>query len=99
MKRYFIAQIRITDEQTYQKYLDKAGEVFSRYNGTYLAVDGQPTILEGEWDYTRTVLIEFNSREDFDRWYHSNDYQEILKHRLAAADCDTILVKGLPEPD
>jgi uncharacterized protein (DUF1330 family) len=59
-------------------------------------VDIEPVRLEGSWDYTRTVLISFNSREDFVAWYESDDYQKILKHRLKAADCDTILVKGLP---
>jgi uncharacterized protein (DUF1330 family) len=33
---------------------------------------------------------------DFDAWYKSNDYQKILQNRLTDADCDTILVNGLP---
>lgn len=94
MYHYFIAQIRIKDEREYQKYIDKSGEVFKKYRGQYLAVDNNPTILEGEWDYTRTVLIRFESRNDFEAWYNSADYREILEHRLKAADCDTILVKG-----
>ena len=95
MSYYFIAQIKINDEKEYQKYIDKAGEVFKKYKGKYLAVDNKPELLEGKWDYTRTVLIEFNNREDFNTWYHSPEYQNILKHRLKAATCDTILVKGL----
>ena len=97
MSYYFIAQIRINDETVYQAYLDEAGEVFKKFNGKYLAVDGEPVLLEGDWDYTRTILIEFKSREDFDAWYNSADYQEILRYRLAASVCDTILVKGLSD--
>ena len=78
MSYYFIAQIRINDETTYQKYIDGAGEVFKRYNGKYLAVDNEPALLEGSWDYTRTVLIAFERRVDFDAWYGSDDYQRIL---------------------
>ena len=96
MSYYFVAQIWIHDETAYQKYLDGAGEVFKKYNGKYLAVDSEPVLLEGDWDYSRTVLIEFNSQDDFDAWYHSEDYQGILRLRLAAAKCDSILVKGLP---
>lgn len=95
MKYYFIAQIRIRDAIEYQKYIDSAGDIFRKYNGEYLSVDNNPQILEGEWNYARTVLIRFNSYKDFTEWYNSADYQEILKHRLKAADCDTILVKGL----
>jgi uncharacterized protein (DUF1330 family) len=94
MSYYFVASIRIRDDKEYQKYLDGAGEVFARYRGTYLAVDNEVEVIEGQWNYDRSVLIRFDSREDFQAWYQSNDYQEILKYRLSAADCDTILVKG-----
>jgi len=95
MSYYFIAQIKINDESEYQKYIDKSEDVFKKYKGTYLSVDNEPTLLEGEWDYTRTVLIEFKSKNDFDAWYHSDEYQDILTHRLKGAVCDTILIKGL----
>jgi len=95
MSYYFVAQIRIIDEKEYQKYIDSAGDIFKKYKGEYLAVDNNPQLLEGDWNYTRTVLIKFESFSDFDAWYNSADYQKILKHRLKAADCDTILVKGL----
>jgi uncharacterized protein (DUF1330 family) len=50
--------------------------------------------MEGSWDYSRAVLIRFNSEEDFNAWYQSEEYQQILRHRLKAATCDTILIKG-----
>ena len=94
MSVYFMASIRIDDPLEYQKYLDRAGEVFSRFNGSYLAVDQNPEVLEGTWDYGRAVLIQFETREDFEAWYNSEDYQEILQYRFAAADSDTILIHG-----
>jgi uncharacterized protein (DUF1330 family) len=94
MSYYFVASIRIRDEQEYQKYLERAGQIFARYGGTYLAVDNEVEVLEGGWDYDRSVLIQFSCKEDFQAWYDSEDYQDILQYRLSAADCDTILVKG-----
>ena len=99
MSYYFIAQINIKDSIAYQKYLDKAKEVFRKFNGTYLVVDDKPDILEGDWNYTRTVVIKFNNRKDFDAWYNSEEYQEILKYRLSASVCNTILTKGLHDDD
>ena len=46
MSYFFIAQIRIKDEIEFQKYIDKAGEIFKKYNGTYLSEDNEPVILE-----------------------------------------------------
>jgi uncharacterized protein (DUF1330 family) len=94
MEYYFIANIMIHDENEYSKYLGKSSEVFNKYNGTYLSVDKRPVVLEGEWGYSRLILIKFPNENDFNNWYNSKDYQEILKYRLNAARCDTILAKG-----
>lgn len=94
MAYFFSAQIRIHNPEEYDRYLENFDDIFSRHKGTILAVDETPTILEGEWDYTKTVLISFPAREDFEDWYFSRDYQQIIKYRLNAAECNTILIKG-----
>lgn len=94
MRVYFIAQIQITKEEEYNKYLDSVNEVFAKYKGKYLAVDDNPICLEGFWDDSRIVLIEFPSKEDFKAWYCSDEYQHILAHRLKGAMCDSILISG-----
>ena len=94
MKYYFVANIKIDNPDEYQKYLNEADEIFSKYNGKYLALDDSPLVLEGKWDYSRVVIIEFQSKSEFNKWYKSEDYQRILQYRLRAADCDTILIEG-----
>jgi uncharacterized protein (DUF1330 family) len=95
MTQYFVAQIRINDHEEYEKYLENFDTIFSKYNGEYLSIDESPTLLEGNWEYTKSVLIKFNSKEDFQAWYYSGEYQKILKHRLKASKSDTILIEGL----
>jgi uncharacterized protein (DUF1330 family) len=95
MTHYFVAQIKINDQDEYDKYLDKFDDIFSKYQGEILAVDEAPLILEGNWSYTKSVIVKFPGKEEFDAWYYSDEYQQILKHRLNAAHCDTILVEGI----
>jgi uncharacterized protein (DUF1330 family) len=95
MKYYFVAQIRIEDDATYQKYLDEVDRVFSLYKGEYLAVDENPVVIEGKWNYSKSVIIKFNSKKDFRNWYYSDDYQTILKFRLNSSKSDSILIKGI----
>ena len=94
MSIYFMANISVHNEQDYKLYLDRSAEIFAKYKGSYLAVDNKPEVLEGRWSYSRLVLIQFDNQEDFDAWYRSEEYQEILKYRLAASECDTILIQG-----
>lgn len=94
MACYFVASIRIHDMDEYKKYVDKVDAVFAKFNGEYLAFDENPVVLEGEWPYSRGVVIRFPSEEEFRRWYESPEYQEILAHRLKAADCSTVLLRG-----
>jgi uncharacterized protein (DUF1330 family) len=95
MLHYFVAQIKIHDPVEYEKYLENFDDIFSRFKGEYLAIDESPTLLEGTWDYTKSVLVKFNSKNDFEDWYYSEDYQNILKYRLNSAKCDTILIEGV----
>lgn len=94
MSCYFVARILIHDEAEYGKYLEQADEVFSRFSGKYLAVDKSPATLEGEPVAGRVVIIEFPDEAELRSWYNSPEYQGILKHRLKAAECSTLLVRG-----
>ena len=38
-------------------------EIFSKYGGSVLSVDEAAKVLEGEWNYMRTVLLEFPSED------------------------------------
>lgn len=95
MKCYFMAQIEIHNEVEYGQYLEGADTVFSKFKGRYLAVDNNPEVLEGEWEFSRAVLIEFPDEAELHRWYNSVEYKKLLKYRLNAARCNTIVIKGL----
>jgi len=94
MSSYFIAQIKIHDQEEYDKYLAGYDEVFARYQGKVIVVDDDPTILEGEWPYTRTVMIRFPNKAEVRRWYDSPEYQRLVQHRHKGSQADVIIVQG-----
>ena len=61
MSVYVVGLINIRDRATYAKYASGFKEIFTPYGGKIVSVDEAPKILEGEWRYTRTVLLEFPS--------------------------------------
>ena len=67
MAVYAVALINIGDRAGYAKYEQGFVEVFRQHSGKTLAVDESPIVKEGEWEYTRTVLIEFPDAQSLDR--------------------------------
>lgn len=94
MSVYLIAQIEIHDRNEYDQYEAGFLEIFLKYKGEILVVDEDPNILEGEWPYTRTVLIRFPDEEEAMRWYKSDEYQKLAQHRFKSSKANLILAKG-----
>ncbi len=85
MAVYGIALINIDDRSEYSKYEQGFFEIFSKYQGELLAVDEAPRVKEGEWPFTRTVIVRFPSEEAFNRWYGSDEYQALAQYRFRAS--------------
>jgi uncharacterized protein (DUF1330 family) len=64
-------------------------------NATVLAFGPPAETIEGQWHGTQTVVLEFESVEAAKEWYYSEAYQEALKLRQAAADCNGVILSGL----
>lgn len=94
MSVYFIALIDIHDRAVYQRYLDGFDAVFERFNGEVLAVDENPTVLEGRWPAARTVVIRFPEEGDLLRWYRSPGYQALARLRATASTGAIAVVCG-----
>lgn len=99
MSVYLIAQINITNRSEYSKYEAGFTEIFSKYSGTMLSVDESPALLEGNWKCTRTVLIEFPTRQEAMAWYNSSEYKELAIHRFNSSTGNVVIMDGLNDND
>ncbi len=96
MPVYAVALINITDRAGYASYEAGFMGIFAQHSGRILAVEEAPLVKEGEWNYTRTVLIEFPDAQALDSWYHSDAYQQLAQHRFASSSASIAVIKGLP---
>lgn len=94
MAAYVIAQLNIHDRTTYGKYVAGFMEIFGKYGGRVLAVDEAAKVLEGDWNYARTVLLEFPTQAQANAWYYSAEYQSLAQHRHAASEANIVLIEG-----
>lgn len=95
MSVYAIAQLKITDRVTYDRYQAKFIGVMKRFQGRVLAADEKPQVIEGEWKRDKVVLLSFPDEAAFHEWADSPEYQEISKDRKAGSDAVVLLVKGI----
>lgn len=95
MAAYVVANLDVHDPETFERYREKVPAVIAAFGGRYLVRGGEITPLEGELSAPRLVIIEFDDREKAERWYSSDEYQEILPLRLNAAKGTAVIVDGL----
>lgn len=89
---YVLITETITDPEGMKQYGKLAGQAMA--GATILAVDQKPTVIEGSWETTQTVLLEFESVQAANDWYYSDAYQAAVKVRQAAATCNGVILNG-----
>lgn len=94
MAVYILSRLTIHDRNEYEIYESEFCEIFSKFDGKVLSIDEAPLVLAGEWEATRSVLLEFPSRESAFAWMQSEDYQRISKHRDAGSSLSSLMVNS-----
>jgi uncharacterized protein (DUF1330 family) len=97
-KAFVIVQILINDRDAYHQY-ETAGhlEIFDKFRAKVVGIDEAVEIVEGSWPFTRTVLIEFPSKELARAWYESDEYQAVAGLRHDSTTSNLVIVSGFPE--
>ena len=94
MAAYIIAEVEVTDHETYQSYRAQTPGVVARYGGRFIVRGGAAELLEGERQPGRIVVLEFSDLAAARRFYDSPEYQAIIGIRQRAATSRLILVEG-----
>lgn len=96
MPAYCIVDVRsVRHAGKLEEYKGRVAETIEAHGGRYLAAGGQAEVVEGDWEPTFPVLIEFPSLEALRLWYDSGAYRPLKALRQEAADCDMVFVDGL----
>ncbi len=94
MSAYFIVNCTIKNLDLLNEYVAGAGASLGVVPLKLLAMDNDSETVEGTPAGSRTVMLEFESKEDFRKWYDSPEYQAVVGKRLEATDGFAVLVNG-----
>lgn len=96
-KGYALFQIEVTDHERFgAEYVPPTMETIEAHGGRVLVSAGAPEVLEGEWAYNRTVVVEFPTVEDARAWYDDETYREAteVRHETTGAE-NVVIVPGV----
>jgi uncharacterized protein (DUF1330 family) len=94
MTAYVIVETDVTDPEQYEKYKAASPAAVAAGGGRFLVRGGELAVLEGDWNPSRIVLLEFEDVEAAKRWYDSELYREARKLRAGAAKFRAVVVQG-----
>ena len=92
---YAIINIEVTNTEDYKEYVEKVKPLAEKFGGDYIIRGGETKVLEGNWEYPRTVVIKFPSYEKALEWYNSDEYKPIEQIRLENSIGNGIIIRGV----
>jgi uncharacterized protein (DUF1330 family) len=98
MPAYVIVETDVRDQAQYDRYRAASPDAVHAGGGRFVVRGGELAVLEGDWDPSRVVVLEFPDLEAAKRWYDSPEYQEAKRLREGAAVLNMVAVQGLDEP-
>ena len=95
-KGCLVANIRVNDPEVFKKFSQTALPIIEQYGGKILARGPHADRHEGDVAGVVT-LLEFESKEAADTFYHSKEYQAAKAVREECSDTDLMIAEGVPD--
>jgi len=95
MAAYLIFDVEVTDPAATDDYAKLANESLAPFRSKTLLHGGMVEVLEGDWEPTTLVMLEFESTEQAQQWYRSPAYTKAKDILHRAASTNVILVEGV----
>lgn len=92
---YIIANVSVTDPVQYEQYKKLSSLAMQAYGAEPCVRGGAVTVLEGDWQPDRVVVLKFPSIEQAKRFYDSAEYARARDAREGAAVMRLVMVEGV----
>ncbi len=94
MAAYVVVQIAVEDPIAYEEYKALAPASIAAYGGRYVVRGGRSEVLEGSWQPSRLVVLEFPTADRARAWWGSAEYATAKAIRQRCARTEMLLIEG-----
>ena len=95
MSAYVIAEVEVTDLETFEEYRKLVPPTIEAFGGRYVVRGGAIESREGGWQPKRIVVIEFDDAARAKAWHDSDLYAPARALREASTRTRMIVVEGV----
>lgn len=96
MPVYMIVEAKeVTDKKKYGEYIKKVPPIIEKFGGTYLARGGAVTVVAGDWNPARVIIVRFESMDRFNAWWNSPEYRAVAPLREEGARTNAVVIEGM----
>lgn len=86
MASYLVGHITVRDENLWQEYVLGVQESLLPFHAKVVFRGKLISVLTGQHEHDRVVVIEFPDQPTLDNWYSSDKYQSLIPLRDQAAN-------------
>jgi uncharacterized protein (DUF1330 family) len=95
MSAYVMADITVTDPDQMAKYREWSTKAAAEFGAAFIVRGGAIEVLEGDWEPSRIVILQFPDSETAKKWYASETYQHAITLRRNAGVMRMVMVEGV----
>ena len=96
MSAYDIVNVDVLDEEAALAYAPVAQKSILSHGGRYLVAGPTPEPVEGTWDSSRFLVIEFPDMDRIREWYDSPEYRRAREIREGKGRVRMLFAEGSP---
>ena len=94
MNAYLILDLTIHDLAGFGEYIKKIPAFIKKHSGRYVVQGVEPSVMEGDWEPERVVVIEFPTSDHAKAFLKDPDARELFKLRHSTTTSKLILADG-----
>jgi uncharacterized protein (DUF1330 family) len=94
MPVYLVIDVTILDQDLFGEFVARIPAVLEQYGGRYLARSAEISVMVGDWQPERIVLIQFETIDLVQEFFASPEYLALVPLREKSAISRAIIVEG-----
>jgi uncharacterized protein (DUF1330 family) len=94
MTAYLVLDFAVHDVRGFRPYVTGIPAFIEKHGGRYIVRGAKPTVMEGDWEPERMVILEFPAPENAKAFLDDPDAQALFEVRHATTNSRLVLVDG-----